>query len=37
MEMGWGRYGMGNSQRVGQEGDKIWSVKNKLNNIFKKQ
>jgi hypothetical protein len=29
-----GRYGMWNSQRVGREGDKIWSVK-KLNKILK--
>jgi hypothetical protein len=39
---GWGwkgvgrRYGMWNSQRVDQEGDKIWSIK-KLLNKNKKQ
>lgn len=31
MEMGgWGRYGIWNSQKVDQEGDKIWTVKKKI-------
>jgi hypothetical protein len=29
-------YGMWNSQRVGQYGDKIWSLKKRLNNNYKK-
>ena len=30
------RYGMGNSQRVNQDGNKIWKVKKKFN-IFEKK
>lgn len=34
VEQGLGWYETWNSQRVDEEGDKIWTVKKRLNNIF---